>query len=107
MYTYKAVLKNVVDGDTVDVTIDLGFSIYHTIRVRLAGIDTAEINSPILEERELAKKAKMYVMAFLGKEVVINTIGKDKYGRYLAYITCGEVDINNELYNEGLAKLYG
>lgn len=106
-YTYKAILKNVVDGDTVDVTIDLGFSIYHTIRIRLAGIDTAELNSPDAGERELAKKAKEYLTQFVGNQIIVDSVGKDKYGRYLAYLTIGLLDVNNKLISEGLAKPYG
>lgn len=106
LYVYNAILKNVVDGDTVDVTIDLGFSVYHTIRVRLAGIDTPEMNSPLLEERERAKKAKQFVMSYLGKQVVINTTGKDKYGRYIAIIFCDGTDLSTKLLQEGLAQKY-
>ena len=107
MYEYKAIIKNVVDGDTIDVTIDLGFSIYHTIRLRLADIDTPELNSTILEERERAKKSKMFVMQYLGKEVVINTHSKDKYGRYIASVWVNAHEtINTLLVVEGLAVKY-
>ncbi len=106
MYIYKAIIKNVVDGDTIDVTIDLGFSIYHSIRIRLAQIDTPEMNSPILEERERAKKAKLYVQAYLGREVMIHSHGKDKYGRYIASVFVDSISLNGLLITEGLAKKY-
>ncbi len=108
MYTYKAVIKNVVDGDTIDVTIDLGFDVYHSIRLRLADIDTPEMNSSLMEERERAKKAKAYVQAYLGREVVIKTSKADKYGRYIAtvYISGELMTLNAKLLNEGLAVKY-
>ena len=54
-------LLNVVDGDTIDVEIDLGFSIFYTSRVRLAGIDTPESRTKDLEEKKLGLEVKEYL----------------------------------------------
>jgi micrococcal nuclease len=108
MYTYKAKIEKVIDGDTVDVTIDLGFGIYHFIRLRLYGINTKEMHSKIEEERQMAIKAKEFVSTYLGKTLTIKTYKDDKYGRMLAEIFPDDmaVTINQHLLNETLAVEY-
>ena len=108
-YYYDAVVNNVVDGDTIDVTIDLGFNIFTNMRLRLNGIDTKETNSKIAEERELAKRAKQLVIdRTLNKKVLLKTYKPDKYGRYLAdvFVDINAESINTVLVNEGLAVPY-
>jgi micrococcal nuclease len=89
MYTYNGTVVYVVDGDTVDILVDLGFDISYKIRVRMLGIDTPEMKGKKAAEREHAKQAKAFVeTTVLNKQVVIKTYkdDTDKYGRYLAEI---------------------
>lgn len=91
MYEYRAHCVYVVDGDTFDFIVDLGFHTTHKIRVRLGGDkDTPEKNSKFEAEREHAKQATVFVEEhLLGQQVVIKT-EKDKigiYGRYTATVT--------------------
>ena len=110
MYEYKIKeIVKVVDGDTVDVLIDLGFSVYHKERVRLSGIDTPEMNSKNLTEKEIAKKAKAFLTVWLKdqKNLTIKTYKDDKYGRLLGEIFGnGGVCVNNLLMEKGLAWDY-
>ncbi len=103
MYEYYTKIDKVVDGDTVDVFIDLGFSVWHKERIRIAGIDTAEKNTP------LGKDLKAYMKELLeGKMVRLQVSKPDKYGRYLGEIWLGsDESINKQLIKHGLAKSYG
>lgn len=88
MYTYKCTVKRIVDGDTVDLDIDLGFNVViHNQRVRLDGIDTPECRTRDLEEKKYGFLAKAYVAAFLeeGQQAIVVTRKDDKgkYGRIL------------------------
>ena len=95
MYTYKAKLDRVIDGDTIDVNIDLGFDISVHKRVRLAGIDTPESRTRDLEEKKRG----------LSKEV-------GKYGTVLGALTVFPdnhdlpIDVNKTLIDEGHAVEY-
>ena len=103
MYTYKAHIANVVDGDTVDALIFLGFNLTAKLRLRLAGIDTPERGQPGFYEAK-----EFMTNAVLGKEVTITTYKSSKYGYYLADIKVDGFDstINEELMLRGLAKPY-
>jgi len=113
LYTYKARLDRVVDGDTVDLVIDLGFDIHHRVRCRLFGIDTPEVRTKDLHEKELGMAAKAYVIDWfdLNKECYVETI-KDrtgKYGRLLAKIYADEtmqISLNEQLVDAGHAVTY-
>jgi micrococcal nuclease len=107
-YRYRALVMGVVDGDTIDVKIDLGFSTYIETRLRLYGIDTRELKSKDEGDRILANKAKDYLaMNILGKYVLLESFKKDKYGRYLAVIHTAEGrNINQELLEQGYAIEY-
>jgi micrococcal nuclease len=71
-YVYNAKIINVVDGDTVDAIVDLGFHVQATIRFRLAGVDTAEMHSKVESERVIAKSAKDFLIKqILDKDVRI------------------------------------
>jgi endonuclease YncB( thermonuclease family) len=101
MYEYMAKVINVVDGDTIDVEIDLGFDIWHVIRLRLAGIDTPERYTPF------GKVVTEYVKSALeGNTVKIVTSKTDKYGRYLAEIFVNENSFNKNLVDIGMAHIY-
>jgi micrococcal nuclease len=89
-FWYGATVLDVIDGDTVDLMIDLGFNIHHKIRVRLYGVNTPESRTKDLKEKELGLKAKQFTKDWLTnhKWVFVNTIPdkNDKYGRVLAKI---------------------
>lgn len=81
LYIYKAKCTNVVDGDTIDVKIDLGFDTYSKRRVRLLDVDTPE------RGQENYKEATQFTTAsVLGKEILIQTYKSDVFGRYLANV---------------------
>lgn len=104
MYKYNAKVLRVIDGDTIDLDIDLGFDVSFKTRVRLVGIDTPEKWHPY------GKVVKAFLKQEIeGKEVYINVTKKDKYGRYLAKIYKSQSDsmsINNLLVSQGMAKAY-
>lgn len=113
MYTYRAKLISVIDGDTIDVTLDLGFDIAHIIRLRLSGINTAELRSKIEEERIKAQAAKTRVIDLIeqkGKKgFTVQTFkdAQEKYGRYLAKVIFTDgTELNQTLLDEGLAVPY-
>jgi micrococcal nuclease len=114
MYEYFVKeVKNVVDGDTIDVIIDLGFDILFSSRVRLAGIDTPESRTTDKAEKALGLEAKEYLKKHLkdAKSVVIRTEKMDsseKYGRILGwvYVNGESESINNKMINDGYAWGY-
>jgi len=114
MYEYrvKKVIK-VVDGDTIDVDIDLGFNISYYQRVRLAGIDTPESRTTDKKEKVLGLEAKDRLKKAIdaATNVVIKTEKPDsseKYGRILGwvYLDNNKVSINQTLIDEGYAWAY-
>jgi micrococcal nuclease len=111
-YYVKKVSK-VVDGDTIDVDIDLGFDISFTSRVRLAGIDTPESRTTDKMEKALGLEAKAYLKSAidLAKSVVIKTEKMDsseKYGRILGWVFLDGSDksINEKMIQDGYAWGY-
>jgi micrococcal nuclease len=114
MYEYYVrKVENVVDGDTIDVLIDLGFDILFQSRVRLAGIDTPESRTKDLAEKALGLESKEYLKKHLkdAKSVVIKTEKMDsseKYGRILGWVyTNGDtVSLNDMMINDGYAWGY-
>ena len=107
MYTYKAKLDRVIDGDTVDANIDLGFDITIHKRIRLAGIDTPESRTRDLEEkaRGLASKAKLVELLGDG-DFTLESKEVGKYGRVLGTLIVDDVNINDTLVKEGFAVEY-
>ena len=114
MYDYHVKkVTNVVDGDTIDVEIDLGFDISFSSRVRLAGIDTPESRTKDKIEKALGLEAKEYVKSKIkdAKEVVIKTEKMDsseKYGRILGwlYLDGSTVSVNEQMIADGYAWGY-
>jgi micrococcal nuclease len=114
MYEYRVKkVLNVVDGDTIDVDIDLGFDISLAKRVRMAGIDTPESRTTDKFEKTLGLEAKEYLKKNLkdAKEVVIKTElpdSSEKYGRILGwvYVDGNTVSINDTMINDGYAWGY-
>lgn len=114
MYEYyvKEVTK-IVDGDTVDVIIDLGFDVMFKSRVRLAGIDTPESRTRDLDEKKLGLEAKEYLKHAIesATDIVIKTEkmnSSEKYGRILGWIFLDGASnsINNEMVQKGYAWEY-
>ena len=110
MHEYNAIVRRVVDGDTMDVTLDLGFDILYNNRIRFYGINTPESRTRDLEEKKLGLAAKDRVKELcpVGSSVIIKTTkeGRCKYGRILGEIFVGEVNINQQLVTEGHAVEY-
>jgi micrococcal nuclease len=114
MYEYYVrKVENIVDGDTIDVLIDLGFDILFQSRVRLAGIDTPESRTKDLKEKALGLESKEYLKKYLkdAKSVVIKTEKMDsseKYGRILGwvYVNGDTESINDKMINDGYAWGY-
>lgn len=116
-FWYGATVLGVVDGDTVDLMIDLGFNIHHKIRVRLFGVNTPESRTKDLAEKALGLKAKSFTKDWLDRHkwVFVNTIPdkNDKYGRVLARIySSDQVDdpktacLNTDIIQAGYAREY-
>lgn len=104
-YVRKATVLGVVDGDTLDVSLDLGFDIGYKLRVRLYGIDTPERGKPGAAEATAWLKDKLPV----GKQVTLQTVKdkKEKYGRYLATVLSdSNISINDQLVAAHLAVPY-
>ena len=121
MYEYKAIVDRVVDGDTIDVTIDLGFKTWKKVRVRMEGINTPESRTRDLEEKKrgLAAKDRLKsILEFNNNECVLKVSGVGKYGRALATVLVESlsplngkdgitlIDVNKQLIEEGHAVEY-
>lgn len=118
MFQYEARVKRIIDGDTMILTVDLGFKIWTEINVRLARIDTAEVVNFGLAGVE--DRARMYVESFCppGSTVVVTISRAEKYGRWLGEIlfSPGVEErmailqnprvLNDELVREGFANYY-
>jgi len=117
-YNFRVIEVNrVVDGDTIDVTIDLGFDLYKKERVRIAGVDTPEKRTRDLDEKELGIDATNWMKEKLDgaisgdDDLIIRTElvgGMGKYGRLLGwlYIGDGETSLNEQMIEEGYAWAY-
>jgi len=107
-FHYGAEVLHVVDGDTIDLKVDLGFRIYRELRVRLYGLDAPETFGVKKDSAEYAagKKAADYLRSRIeGKWVVVRTHkdATEKFGRYLATVYLDGVNINQELLDQGYA----
>ena len=117
-YNFRVVkIDRVVDGDTIDVTIDLGFDLYKKERVRIAGVDTPEKRTRDLEEKALGLDATYWMKKQLedtiagDEELIIRTElkgGTGKYGRLLGWLYVGDdtVSLNEQMITEGYAWSY-
>jgi len=110
-------IKKVLDGDTIDVVIDLGFDLAKTERVRIAGVDTPEKRTRDLEEKALGLDATNWLKGKLeetikgDEELIIRTElkgGVGKYGRLLGWLYVGDSDLslNEQMITEGYAWAY-
>ena len=117
-YNFRVIkINRVVDGDTIDVTIDLGFDIYKKERVRVAGVDTPEKRTRDKEEKILGIEATNWLKEKLeaaikgDDELTIRTElvgGMGKYGRLLGWLYIGdaEVSLNEKMIEQGYAWAY-
>jgi len=110
MYQYQAKLIKVVDGDTVDLLVDCGFSIFTKQRVRLIGINAPETRTKNLIEKEkgLASKDFLHKKLHGCKNILIKTTldKKGKYGRVLGELFVDNISINKEMLILGYAEVY-
>ena len=110
MYQYKVLSFRVIDGDTVDLTLDLGFNIYHNARFRLAGINAPEMRG---ESKEQGKESRTALLAYLKQyasflEAHTEKDKTDKYGRYIVKlfgVINGStlININEVMVSKGFA----
>ena len=108
-FFYRASVVDVYDGDTITVDIDLGFSMsLRKLKVRLTGIDTAEMKSKNADSKKRAIEARDWLRGqCLGKEVYLESAGLDKYGRWLGKVYTKEgLCCNEELIRLGFAVQY-
>ena len=117
-YNFRVVsIDKVLDGDTIDVTIDLGFDLYKKERVRIAGGDTPEKRTRNLEEKELGIDATNWLKKELedvlagDDELIVRTElhgGVGKYGRLLGWLYVGDeqVSLNEQMIHQGYAHAY-
>ena len=109
MFTYNATILRVVDGDTVDVMVDLGFSTHRKIRVRLYGINAPESRTRDLAEKKLGLAAKARLIEILDEQdnqIFLKSYGVGKYGRCLGELFYNRIEIeeddDGETYEETL-----
>ena len=117
-YNFRVIKVNkVLDGDTIDVTIDLGFDLYKKERVRVAGVDTPEKRTRNLEEKALGIDATNWLKKELkdvldgDDELIVRTElhgGVGKYGRLLGWLYVGDetVSLNEQMITQGYAHAY-
>ena len=108
MYKYNAKLDRVVDGDTIDALVDLGFDTWKKVRIRMMGMNAPESRTRDLEEKKLGLAAKARLIEMLGDgEFTLQSHGVGKYGRCLGEIfKKSDVSLNRQLINEGHATEY-
>lgn len=111
MYEYSCQVTRVVDGDTIDADLDLGFNIHHKCRVRLYGIDTPESRTRDKDEKARGKLAAKFLQDAIsnGKHVILQTQLKDskgKFGRVLASVIVDGVNINQQMIEKHMAVKY-
>lgn len=104
MYEYRATVTRVVDGDTIDCDVDLGFHMTAKIRFRLGRINTPEVRGV---EKVEGKAASAFLKEYLARhdgKVTIKTEKAGKFGRWIAEVFCGEHNVNDELVKSGHAE---
>jgi len=105
MYTYNAIITAVYDGDTVTADVDLGMKVWvKGAKLRLAAINAPELRKPTLEA---GRASRDYLRGLVeGQKVLIESIGRGKYGRWIVWIKIGDLNVNDELVKEGHAVKY-
>ena len=107
MYKYNAKLDRVVDGDTVDALVDLGFDTWKKVRIRMVGMNAPESRTRDLEEKARGIAAKIRLEELLGEgKFILESQGVGKYGRCLGILFVDDININKTLIQEGHATEY-
>lgn len=109
MFEYNAKVKRIVDGDTLDAYIDLGFDVWVVKRIRLMGIDTPESRTRDKVEKRFGKGAKHRLVAMLEQnddKFTVKSHGTGKFGRVLGELFINDLNINEQLIKEGHAIQY-
>ena len=110
MYEYSCKVVKIIDGDTVDVDIDLGFGIWlHKERIRMYGIDTPESRTRDLEEKKYGLAAKEFITKWLtsgGVSIRTHKDAKGKFGRILGEMWCFDTNVNEKMIEEHHAVRY-
>jgi len=111
MYEYGCKVTRVVDGDTIDVDLDLGFDIIYKCRVRLYGIDTPESRTRNKDEKVRGKLAAKFLQDAIsnGGNVILQTQLKDskgKFGRVLASVIVDGINVNQQMITNHMAVRY-
>ena len=109
LFIYKAKLIKIIDGDTVDALIDLGFNVWVEKRIRLAGINTPEVRTKDKIEKEkgfLAKERLSEMISESNNEFHVISHGVGKYGRCIGEIFINNQSVNEQLLLEGQAEKY-
>ncbi len=110
-YSYRVKsIKKIIDGDTFDCIMDLGFDVLLEARVRMMGIDTPESRTRDLEEKKFGLLAKEYLTEKLATEDIIVTTEVDnekgKFGRILGWVWADGVNVNQNMIDENMAVAY-
>jgi len=109
MFEYNGKIKKVVDGDTIDAYIDLGFDVWITKRIRFMGIDTPESRTRDKVEKRFGKGAKHRLVEMLEQndnKFKVVSHGTGKFGRVLGELFIGDLNINKQMIKEGHAVAY-
>ncbi len=121
MYEYNAIVDRIVDGDTIDCTIDLGFSTWKKVRVRMEGMNAPESRTRDKEEKERGLAAKdrlVEILEYNDNHCILRVSGLGKFGRALATVHVKTlspistesgmtlINVNKQLIEEGHAKEY-
>lgn len=112
-FFYRAKVLDVIDGDTLDLMVDLGFNVHHQIRVRLNGVNTPESRTSDKAEKALGMKAKAFTEDWVTRHPVVHVSTskdkKEKFGRILALVYSDESKqccLNDDLIDSGNARAY-
>ena len=107
-YTYSASLDRIIDGDTIEATIDLGHSVFMKRTLRLLGYDSPEIRTRDDQEKVAGLEAKKFLESILTKNLVVRTVKKDSFGRWLSevwYQSADEwVSVSESMIKHGYIK---
>lgn len=105
MYKYQGEIKKVIDGDTIDVLLDLGFSTFRLVRCRLARINAPELKTTTTKQQ--AEMAKSKLTAFLsGKKIVVESLKVDCYGRSVSEVWGDDINVSDWLLDNKLVEKY-
>lgn len=112
MFKYNAKVTRIIDGDTIDAMIDLGFNTWVSKRIRFYGIDTPESRTRDLEEKKRGKAATAYLTEILSandNKFILQSHGVGKFGRCLGELfveSLGDLSVQEKMINEGHGVAY-